>query len=137
MRRVEMPIIFKTNACGLCEDKPHMERTTVTRREAIKGAAALALASASDAQAEMRGFESHNRLFARYILPNAQLEELATGFRWIEGPVWMGDAGCLLFQDLPNNRTMAIFQTKTAKMNTTSTMPGTTATMRKNRVESE
>jgi gluconolactonase len=101
-----MPIIFKTNACGLCEDKPHMERTTVTRREAIKGAAALALASASDAQAEMRGFESHNRLFARYILPNAQLEELATGFRWIEGPVWMGDAGCLLFQDLPNNRTM-------------------------------
>jgi gluconolactonase len=101
-----MPIIFKTNACGLCEDKPHMERTTVTRREAIKGAAALALVSASDAQAEMRGFESHNRLFARYILPNAQLEELATGFRWIEGPVWMGDAGCLLFQDLPNNRTM-------------------------------
>jgi gluconolactonase len=83
-----------------------MERTTVTRRKAIKGAAALALVSVSDAQAEMRGFESHNRLFARYILPNAQLEELATGFRWIEGPVWMGDAGCLLFQDLPNNRTM-------------------------------
>jgi len=83
-----------------------MERTTVTRREAIKGAAALLLVSASDAQAEMRGFESHNRLFARYILPNAQLEELATGFRWIEGPIWIGDAGCLLFQDLPNNRTM-------------------------------
>jgi gluconolactonase len=101
-----MPIISKTNACGLCEDKPHMERTTVTRREAIKGAAALLLVSASDAQAEMRGFESHNRLFARYILPNAQLEELATGFRWIEGPIWIGDAGCLLFQDLPNNRTM-------------------------------
>jgi gluconolactonase len=34
------------------------------------------------------------------------LEELATGFRWIEGPIWIGDAGCLLFQDLPNNRTM-------------------------------
>jgi gluconolactonase len=101
-----MPIISKTNACGLCEDKPHMERTTVRRREAIKGAAALLLVSTSDAQAEMRGFESHNRLFARYILPNAQLEELATGFRWIEGPVWVGDAGCLLFQDLPNNRTM-------------------------------
>ena len=98
-----MPIISKTNARGLCE---HMERTTVTRRKALKGAAALALALASDAQAEAGGFESHNRLFARYILPNAPLEELATGFRWIEGPVWMGDAGCLLFQDLPNNRTM-------------------------------
>ena len=54
----------------------------------------------------MDGFEICNRRFARYILPNAQLEELATGFRWLEGPVWMGDAGCLLFQDIPNNRTM-------------------------------
>ena len=54
----------------------------------------------------MDGFEICNPRFARYILPNAQLEELATGFRWIEGPVWMGDAGCLLFQDIPNNRTM-------------------------------
>src|SRR6185437_822480 len=31
---------------------------------------------------------------------------LADGFRWIEGLVWMGDAGCLLFQDLPRDRTM-------------------------------
>jgi gluconolactonase len=44
--------------------------------------------------------------FARYILSNATLESLASGFRWIEGPVWMGDANCLLFQDLPNDRTM-------------------------------
>jgi gluconolactonase len=44
--------------------------------------------------------------FARYVLANAGLEELATGFRWIEGPVWMGDWDCLLFQDLPRDRTM-------------------------------
>jgi len=44
--------------------------------------------------------------FSNYILANAELEKLAEGFRWIEGPVWMGDADCLLFQDLPNNRTM-------------------------------
>lgn len=44
--------------------------------------------------------------FADYILDNAPLQQLADGFRWIEGPVWMGDAQCLLFQDLPNNRTM-------------------------------
>lgn len=44
--------------------------------------------------------------FARFILENAQLETLATGFRWIEGLVWMGDANCLLFQDLPRDRTM-------------------------------
>jgi len=54
----------------------------------------------------MDEFESRNRRFARYILGNATLETLASGFRWIEGPVWMGDANCLLFQDLPNDRTM-------------------------------
>jgi gluconolactonase len=54
----------------------------------------------------MDGFEIRSPRFARYILSNATLELLATGFRWIEGPVWMGDANCLLFQDLPNDRTM-------------------------------
>ncbi|AWN46273.1 gluconolactonase [Methylobacterium terrae] len=54
----------------------------------------------------MNGFEIHDERFAHYILGNAPLEELGSGFRWIEGPVWMGDADCLLFQDLPRNRTM-------------------------------
>jgi gluconolactonase len=54
----------------------------------------------------MEGFEICEPRFAHYVLDNAPLEELATGFRWIEGLVWMGDAGCLLFQDLPRNRTM-------------------------------
>jgi gluconolactonase len=54
----------------------------------------------------MDGFEIRSPRFACYILSNATLETLATGFRWIEGPVWMGDANCLLFQDIPNDRTM-------------------------------
>jgi gluconolactonase len=54
----------------------------------------------------MDGFEIRDRRFAHYVLGNAPLEALASGFRWIEGPVWMGDADCLLFQDLPRNRTM-------------------------------
>lgn len=54
----------------------------------------------------MDGFESYSSRFAHYILGNAALETLSTGFRWIEGPVWMGDANCLLFQDIPNDRTM-------------------------------
>jgi gluconolactonase len=49
----------------------------------------------------MDGFDIRSPRFARYILSNAALETLAAGFRWIEGPVWMGDANCLLFQDLP------------------------------------
>lgn len=54
----------------------------------------------------MSAIEIIDPRFSRYILDNAELEVLATGFRWIEGPVWMGDADCLLFQDLPRNRTM-------------------------------
>lgn len=54
----------------------------------------------------MEGIEVRHPRFARYVLDNAPLEELATGFRWVEGPVWMGDWGCLLFQDLPRDRTL-------------------------------
>jgi gluconolactonase len=43
-------------------------------------------------------------LFATYTLFNAPLKLLATGFDWAEGPVWFGDAGCLLFSDIPNDR---------------------------------
>jgi gluconolactonase len=51
-------------------------------------------------------YEAVRPEFAAYILGNAELEVLGEGFRWIEGPVWMGDADCLLFQDLPRDRTM-------------------------------
>jgi gluconolactonase len=54
----------------------------------------------------MDEFEIRDPKFARYLLRNAPLETLASGFRWIEGLVWMGDAQCLLFQDLPRDRTM-------------------------------
>jgi gluconolactonase len=51
-------------------------------------------------------YQIHHPRFSRYLLGNAELETLGSGFRWIEGPVWMGDADCLLFQDLPRDRTM-------------------------------
>src|SRR5579875_1012794 len=51
-------------------------------------------------------FEFVDPAFRRLTLPNAPLEKLADGFRWLEGPVWMGDWDALLFQDLPNDRTM-------------------------------
>jgi gluconolactonase len=41
--------------------------------------------------------------FARYRLPLCKIERLATGTRWAEGPVWMGDARCLLWSDVPGN----------------------------------
>jgi gluconolactonase len=54
----------------------------------------------------MDSFEVHEPRFRHYVLDNAPLETLASGFRWIEGLVWMGDAHCLLFQDLPRDRTL-------------------------------
>ena len=44
--------------------------------------------------------------FADLVLFNAELELLAEGFRWLEGPVWFGDHSCLLFSDIPSNRTL-------------------------------
>ena len=52
------------------------------------------------------GTESYDPRFESLILFNAELELLADGFRWLEGPVWFGDHQCLLFNDLPNNRTL-------------------------------
>jgi gluconolactonase len=42
--------------------------------------------------------------FARYRLNASKVEQLATGCRWAEGPVWMGDARCVYWSDIPNNR---------------------------------
>jgi gluconolactonase len=52
----------------------------------------------------MTFFETIDPAFATYVLGNAPVKRLATGFDWVEGPVWFGDAGCLLFSDIPNNQ---------------------------------
>ena len=44
--------------------------------------------------------------FDKYRLPLAGVERLATGCRWAEGPVWVGDGRYLLWSDIPNNRIM-------------------------------
>ena len=52
----------------------------------------------------MSCFEAIDPVFGTYVLGNAPVKQIATGFDWVEGPVWFGDAGCLLFSDIPNNR---------------------------------
>ncbi|MDB5390836.1 MAG: gluconolactonase [Planctomycetaceae bacterium] len=44
--------------------------------------------------------------FAKYRLPLAKVEKIASGMRWSEGPVWFGDGRYLLWSDIPNNRLM-------------------------------
>ena len=41
--------------------------------------------------------------FRRYMLASAKVEQIATGFRWAEGPVWFGDTRMLLWSDIPDN----------------------------------
>jgi gluconolactonase len=86
-----------------------------TRRSSLAGAgAAAAMAVAHTALA---GWEPSERYpdpaiqnldpsFAKYRLLLAGVERLATGMRWCEGPVYFGDARCLLWSDIPNNRIM-------------------------------
>ncbi|HEV2620573.1 MAG TPA: SMP-30/gluconolactonase/LRE family protein [Frateuria sp.] len=54
----------------------------------------------------MADFEIVDPRFRALVLPNAPLETLATGFRWLEGPVWFADRDELLFSDIPNNRVL-------------------------------
>ncbi len=41
--------------------------------------------------------------FDRYRLGLAKVERLATGMRWAEGPVWLGDMRALVWSDVPGN----------------------------------
>ncbi len=54
----------------------------------------------------MAFFEVLDSSFGSFVLGNAPVKQIATGFDWVEGPVWFGDANCLLFSDIPNNRIM-------------------------------
>jgi gluconolactonase len=44
--------------------------------------------------------------FAKYRIYSSTVEQVATGMRWAEGPVYFPDGGYLLVSDIPNNRIM-------------------------------
>lgn len=54
----------------------------------------------------MSVFEIIEPEFRKFVLKNAPVKQIATGFDWVEGPTWFGDANCLLFSDIPSNRIM-------------------------------
>ena len=49
-------------------------------------------------------YEYFDKRFRALTLPIAKVERLHDGCRWAEGPVWFGDAGHLVWSDIPNNR---------------------------------
>ena len=81
-----------------------------TRRTMMAtGGAALAVAAASPQELGRYpdpAVEVLDPSFAKYRLFNAAVEQLATGMRWSEGPVWFGDGRYVLWSDIPNNRIM-------------------------------
>jgi gluconolactonase len=87
----------------------------ITRRNILAaGSGALSLAVTPRALATWEPSERYpdpavrslDSSFNKYRLFNASVERLATGMRWCEGPVYFGDARCLLWSDIPNNRIM-------------------------------
>jgi gluconolactonase len=89
-----------------------------SRREFLQSAAgATLLALGGGAGAQSFEFKPNQRYpdasvqildpgFAKYRIYSSTVEQLATGMRWAEGPVWFGDGRYLLVSDIPNNRIM-------------------------------
>ena len=86
----------------------------ISRRD-ILGAGAATAAATLTATATFGGWEPSDKYpdpavkvldpsFLKYRVFNASVERLFTGARWSEGPVWLGDARCVLWSDIPNNR---------------------------------
>jgi gluconolactonase len=86
----------------------------ISRRDML-GAGVTAAAAALTATETFGGWEASERYpdpaikildpsFLKYRVFNASVERLFTGARWSEGPVWFGDARCVLWSDIPNNR---------------------------------
>jgi gluconolactonase len=100
---------------------------SITRRHLLAGAGAVtasALVSRS-AAAQSFPFMPNQRYpdpsvqildpgFLKYRIYSSTVEQVATGFRWAEGPAYFPEGGYLLFSDIPNNRIMK-FDEKTGQ----------------------
>ena len=94
------------------EVRSEEHRPDMSRRALVSGGAAAALASSAPAVfAQWKPSERYpdpavqalDPSFGKYRLGTAAVERLATGGRWFEGPVWIGDGRYLLWSDIPNN----------------------------------
>lgn len=89
-----------------------------SRRRLLKTVAAAGLASlGGKALAQAFPFVPNQRYpdpavlvldpsFARYRIYSSTVEQVASGMRWAEGPVYFPEGGYLLVSDIPNNRIM-------------------------------
>lgn len=81
---------------------------TPTRRSIALGASAAVLAggfrvSAHATRPTVGNIRRLSPALDAVIAPDARIEQLADGFIWSEGPVWVKDGGYLVFSDVPAN----------------------------------
>ena len=62
------------------------------------------VARADDKKATIGSIDRKNPKINDLIPKDAQIEVLAAGYKWTEGPLWNKKGGFLLFSDIPNNR---------------------------------
>src|SRR5688572_33111136 len=93
-------------------DRPLPRRTLLTAAAGF-GAAALggsAVAQSFDFKPNQRYPDASVQIldpsFGKYRIFSSTVEQVATGMRWAEGPVWFGDGRYVLVSDIPNNRIM-------------------------------
>ena len=96
------------------------------RRRFLKSAAGSGLAALGGlAGAQSFDFQPNQRYpdprvfildpsFAKYRIYSSTVEQLGSGMRWAEGPVYFPEHGYLLLSDIPNNRLMK-YDEKTGK----------------------
>src|SRR5713101_2230920 len=107
--------------CYAATNKPNQQRNGRKimdyKRRTILTAAGAAAAMVATSRQLFAGWEPSERYpdpavqaldpsFAKYRLLLAGVERIAGNMRWCEGPVYFGDARCLLWSDIPNNRIM-------------------------------
>ena len=102
------------------------ERTPPQRRKFLKTAAGTGLAAFSGLSgAQSFDFKPNQRYpdpavmildpsFTKYRIYSSTVEQLGSGMRWAEGPVYFPEEGYLLLSDIPNNRLMK-YDEKTGK----------------------
>lgn len=71
------------------------------RREVLAGLAGGAVMAM--APAPVARLRRMTPAFDRIVAPDAEIETIATGIRWAEGPLWVPQGGYLLFSDPPAN----------------------------------
>lgn len=70
-------------------------------------------------------YEYYDRRFYDLTVPIAEVEELYSGCRWSEGPVWFNEHSSLIWSDIPNRRLLrwieghgvSVFRTETNFLN--------------------